>query len=158
MSTYVIASFKKYQALKVMFENNKKHNEEIIINIIWIIAFGFLLNGFIDSKKIILLVAVVLTYYIMKIRNMYIPEEKEYSIPNKLVPWVSQMIDSTNTDEKTRCYLEIYDHIRADSLLDKSDKTHRVLIDILDTHAPLEPVPINSANEKNYGISVSFLK
>ena len=131
-------------------------NHGYYISFIWIIVLGVLLNGFVKLKSIVFLIALILSFFIIRIKNK--KEKKPLEITEEIASWTNTLITTDNQDEKNRCYLELYDHLRSDSLSGKKNKDHTVLLNILKKHEPKLPLPCNSSKNNNYDISISFLK
>tara|TARA_Y100000389_G_scaffold84558_1_gene81239 strand:+ start:24549 stop:24965 length:417 start_codon:yes stop_codon:yes gene_type:complete len=131
-------------------------NHGYYISFIWIIVLGVLLNGFVKLKSIVFLIALILSFFIIRIKNK--KEKKPLEMTEEIASWTNTLITTDNQDEKNRCYLELYDRLRSDSLSGKKNKDHTVLLNILKKYEPKLPLPCNSSKNNNYDISISFLK
>lgn len=132
-----------------------KENHKNIIPLIWIFVLIVLLNKFFNLDSTLYLLGVLLTLYFITLANQ--KKEKKTNITSELVPWIHQLIEEIDEDEKERIYFHIYDKIRSESLNSKTNIDHSEVLKILKYYKPItKPYPSNLANEKNYGISVSF--
>lgn len=131
-------------------------NYKYYISAIWILVFGVLLIDLMKFKSIVLLIGILFSYLLISYKNK--PDKKKLIIDEDIASWVNQLITTNDNNEKNRCYIKIYDRLRADSLSSKQGKDQKMLLDILKKYEPKLPLPVNLDTEKNYNISTSFLK
>jgi hypothetical protein len=145
-----------------------KYDIKLYLYFLWTFILGITLYERLPFKSIVIFCGLFITFVIIrdfekqKLERYRSHDNQLNNVPKNVLNWLTTMIqarDDGDDDEKERCYFEIMDTLKSQTLLKNGHpdhKYHQKIIPVLQQFKPIHPVPHNISSEPNFGISVGY--